>query len=899
MEYTYSFSGWSPAVDPVVMNDATYTAQYVRTPIVNPDTPVLGGTGVLPTNDEKTYEVVGKWYLDKDGELKVFSLNGAFEEFGTTLYLGNAEVAAIDTNKTLAHTVYITGSGTQDDPYIFYTNYLYGKSSVTNINGSGTSFSMEGVHPGDGFYGNARVNVDTHEVTFMADPEFSSRPSGGTYIGVGKNNYGYAYSVDHATAYQGHGPYDFDNGKYTLYYLGTNDNDAYVFTIEPLAAHPDFVTEFTVRWYNGNTQLAVEQYARDATPVYKGETPTKDEDENYTYDFDGWDPHLMPVTRDIIYNAKFKAYPKPPSDPIEDIAWVFPTDGVLQYDLEHMYYRYNDQTLLFPGKGFIEEDGNGHITVCGVIVADIVEHNDADTISTFVHTVYVSGTGSYYNPFVFHPNYEYHGPKSIIPNGASLAVGEENIFATTTTIVTYPGDSYKGNTRLRVGNTPAKFLPDDAYHQADDRFLGVGETTYGYSYDREIASPYTFSSANGVLYYHGEDDYGYVFAEEPAEFQQSFGDPTTYTVTWKNYDGTVIDTDTCYYNDIPSFDGNDPEKPGYSRFTFTFSGWTDENEVEYAKDEELPAVIGDITYTAAYTMSSKLFVLHSLSLNGDIGVNFYLDVTPEEIDTGSGVVVNFSWNVEGNIKRSSYKLSKDEFTTKNGKTYYKATCWVAAAEMTYNIHATATINGALEEETDDYNVREYALTIINSPEGTFENQDNLVTLVKTMLDYGAKAQIRFSRKTNDLANYGTDYFTGEVTIQNKASDMDEGLEDFGLEYAGTSVVYLTETSLRHYYIIKDSAKFNAVKGSITFDGVSVNYVTKSGKIYFEKKNIAASQLDTEYVFSINGHDYQYSVLDYSALSASLDEAPYEQSISKQLASAVYRYNEAANVYFNN
>ena len=611
----------------------------------------------------------------------------------------------------------------------------------------------------------------------------------------------------------------------------------------------------------------------------------------------------MPVTRDIIYTAKFKAYPKHPSDPIEDIAWIYPTDGVLQYDLEHMYYLYDGQTLLFPGKGFIEEDGSGHITACGVIVAGIEEYNDADTISEFVHTVYVSGTGSYYDPFVFHPNYEYHGTKSIIANGASLAVGEENIFATSTTIITYPGDRYKGNTRLRVGDTPVKFLPDDEYHQADDRFLGVGETTYGYSYDREVASPYTFSSANDTLYYHGADDYGFVFAEEPAEYQQSFGDPTTYTVTWLDENGDLLETDTCYYDDIPSYDGDTPVKPGYSRFTYAFDGWTDEDENEYA-DDELPAVTGDVTYTATYTETETLFVHHSLTLNGDIGVNFYLDVTEEEITTGSGVIVNFEWNVEGNIKRSQYQVTVDGKKVKDGKTYYKATCWVAAAEMTYNIHATATINGVLNQDTDDYSVREYGLTILNAPDNTFAHQDELVDLIKKMLDYGAKAQVFFKRPATGPANEDVDYTMEEThndqpivdCITPQMNDMTAGLDELGLVYQGSTIVYLTKTSIRHYYTVEKGASpdFDSIKAAASASGFS--YGEKDGMIYFEKKDIAAYNLDQVQTLDLGGDSvYTYSVLDYSR--GVLNSATASDSM-KQLSMATYWYNDAAKIYFN-
>ena len=61
-----------------------------------------------------------------------------------------------------------------------------------------------------------------------------------------------------------------------------------------------------------------------------------------------------------------------------------------------------------------------------------------------------------------------------------------------------------------------------------------------------------------------------------------------------------------------------------------------------------------------------------------------------------------------------------------------------------------------------------------------------------------------------------------------------------------------------------------------------------------KKDIAASQLDTEYVIEINGNAYHYAVLDY--IARAYNDASASQ-IEKELAAAVYRYNAAANAYF--
>ena len=65
----------------------------------------------------------------------------------------------------------------------------------------------------------------------------------------------------------------------------------------------------------------------------------------------------------------------------------------------------------------------------------------------------------------------------------------------------------------------------------------------------------------------------------------------TYTVTWKNWNGTVLETDTdVEYNSDPSYDGEKPTRAADAQYTYTFKGW----------DKPLEKVTKDVTYTAVY-----------------------------------------------------------------------------------------------------------------------------------------------------------------------------------------------------------------------------------------------------------------------------------------------------------
>ena len=74
----------------------------------------------------------------------------------------------------------------------------------------------------------------------------------------------------------------------------------------------------------------------------------------------------------------------------------------------------------------------------------------------------------------------------------------------------------------------------------------------------------------------------------------------TYTVSWKDYDGTVLETDTdVAYGSTPSYDGETPIKEKEGNKEYTFSGWTPAIDI----------VKGAATYTATYSENEIIYTV--------------------------------------------------------------------------------------------------------------------------------------------------------------------------------------------------------------------------------------------------------------------------------------------------
>jgi len=80
----------------------------------------------------------------------------------------------------------------------------------------------------------------------------------------------------------------------------------------------------------------------------------------------------------------------------------------------------------------------------------------------------------------------------------------------------------------------------------------------------------------------------------------------TYTVTFKNYDGTVLETKSVNYGSAVTYSGATPAKKADAQYTYTFSGW----------DKALSNITANTVITAKFTATVNKYTVTFNTMGG-------------------------------------------------------------------------------------------------------------------------------------------------------------------------------------------------------------------------------------------------------------------------------------------
>ena len=83
--------------------------------------------------------------------------------------------------------------------------------------------------------------------------------------------------------------------------------------------------------------------------------------------------------------------------------------------------------------------------------------------------------------------------------------------------------------------------------------------------------------------------------------------PHEYTVTFKNFDGTVLYTGIFAHDTVIKYNGETPVRGSSNTTYYTFKGWKDENGNVY--EGELPVAVGEATFEAVYDEDVRYYTV--------------------------------------------------------------------------------------------------------------------------------------------------------------------------------------------------------------------------------------------------------------------------------------------------
>ena len=301
------------------------------------------------------------------------------------------------------------------------------------------------------------------------------------------------------------------------------------------------------------------------------------------------------------------------------------------------------------------------------------------------------------------------------------------------------------------------------------------------------------------------------------------------------------------------------------------------------------------TFTAEYASESPAVSLYgrSITLKDNIDVNYYMEM--------SDSVFEHDAYLEFKIAGQTYKINASDAAevNENGKTLYKFSCPVNAAQMSDTIKTRIVIDNKTEEEYS-YSVKEYASELLSKSN---EYPAETVKLVKALLNYGAAAQTFFKYNTDNPAN-------GILSDADKAVDAADfdaykavikagsaNGQNNGLSYYGSSLICKSEMTVRHYFILDNSSDINNYKFSyIDTDGYEVSLTPKKasdGGIYcVDISGIMARNLNSNYACKVTGKNKACIFeLDYGPFSYSQKVINSGNSSDelKNLVNALYWY----------
>ncbi|MBR1854751.1 MAG: InlB B-repeat-containing protein [Lachnospiraceae bacterium] len=671
-QYTYTFTGWTQTVE-AATKDVTYVAAFAETLNTYAVTWKDEDGTVLRTDPAVAYgtaPVYGGEAAPGKAGMAQYSYTFAGWQSGDSLYAADqalpAVTGAVSYTAVYTQTVnrYAVTFVDEDGETVLQAAALYDygtkadqvaqpKAPAKTADAQYT-YAFAGWRLGDILYtGDAVLPDVTEDMTYTAVYHTTLN----TYTVTWKNEDGTVLETDTDVAYGSVPSYDGEtpaktaDAQYSYTFLGWTPAITNVTgNVTYVATYTNTTKAYTVTWKNEDgTVLETDEAVRyGETPSYDGATPTKTADAQYTYTFAAWTPEVNPVTGNVTYTASYASEVNKYNITFVDEDGETVLKAALGYE-----YGTKSAKIAQPATPVKAATAQYSYTFAGWKVNDTIYAAGGALPDVTEDVVYRAVYDSSVNTYTVIWKHE---DGMVLETDEDVAYGDTPAYNGSTPVktatkqysYTFSGWSvgeaqYTGDAVLPVvtGNVTYTTVFDSAVNQYTVTFVdedGVTVLKPAVSYDygtksAEIIQPDTPKKTATAQYTYtfvgweqGETTYAAGAAgvalpdvTENVVYRAVYDSSVnTYIVTWKNADGTVLETDeNVAYGEAPAYDGDTPVQTSTAQYTYTFAGWKLDSTI-YGGDTAMPAVTGNVTYTAAYDSTVNTYTVTWKNADGTV-----------------------------------------------------------------------------------------------------------------------------------------------------------------------------------------------------------------------------------------------------------------------------------------
>ncbi len=312
-------------------------------------------------------------------------------------------------------------------------------------------------------------------------------------------------------------------------------------------------------------------------------------------------------------------------------------------------------------------------------------------------------------------------------------------------------------------------------------------------------------------------------------------------------------------------------------------------------------ILRDCDYSYEEQETEPSFRSHSLVLSGQIGVNFFVDLSMLTPEQREDVSMKFTINGESTIVpfNSDFMNETEE--------YYGFTCYVTSVQMADEILAELTY-GDGKTVSESYKVEDYIAAVKESPD-LFTG--NCLALVRAIADFGYHAQ-QFLSEVNGwtigaehagMEHISDGYSEEDILVAKQAvEDYNTSVEigDSQIKKVTYSLNFESETSIRIYLTLKDDYEGD-VTAQIGSDAADCTRL-KDGRCCIVIKGIPAHRLGDQYSVTVSAggtSTISLSALSYVNKALHTEDAALNNLKACNSVVSLYYYYEKAKAYSEN